>query len=72
MLSRDERGSLIPIGAASLLHYLMFPSGESRYFAWAFLLTGAIFIRAISETLASDRNAVCSPLPSRTAKIAAA
>ena len=32
MLSRDERGSLIPIGAASLLHYLgMFaPAFENR------------------------------------------
>lgn len=72
MLSRNERGSLIPIGAASLLHYLMFPSGESRYFAWAFLLIGVIFMRAISERLASDRKAVFSPLLSRTAKMAAA
>jgi len=32
---------------ACAFHYLLFPSGEARYFTWAYLVTGILFIRAL-------------------------
>ena len=32
---------------ACITHYLLFPSPEGRYFAWAYLMVGAMFVSAI-------------------------
>lgn len=73
--NRRDRSFLTVIFVASLLHYLFFPSGESRYFAWAFLLIGIVFIRALkrSTTAVADYEAPALSLtPSETAKMTAA
>jgi hypothetical protein len=46
-LRSRERKFLIPVLMACALHYLLFPSGEARYFTWAYLLAGILFIRAL-------------------------
>jgi hypothetical protein len=46
-LKSHERGFLLPVISACALHYVLFPSGEARYFTWAYLLTGILFIRAV-------------------------
>jgi len=57
-LRSRERKFLIPIVTACALHYLLFPSGEARYFTWACLVTGILFIRA----LVNLENRVSGPL----------
>jgi len=46
-LRSRERKFLVPVVMACALHYLLFPSGEARYFTWASLVTGILFIRAL-------------------------
>jgi hypothetical protein len=48
-LKSPERKLLIPVAIASTLHYVLFPSGEARYFAWAYMLTGVVFILAVQQ-----------------------
>jgi hypothetical protein len=45
-----ERRVLIPLIVACVLRYLLFPSGEARYFIWAFLLVGIVFIQALPKS----------------------
>jgi hypothetical protein len=52
-LKSPERGLLMPIGIASACHYLLFPSAEARYLAWACLLCGILFINAVSVSMTS-------------------
>ncbi len=47
--SRDGK-FLVPVVVACATRYLLFPSGEARYFTWAYLLTGILFIRAVVNT----------------------
>ena len=46
-LRSRERKFLVPVVMACAFHYLLFPSGEARYFTWAYLVTGILFIRAL-------------------------
>jgi hypothetical protein len=48
-LKSSDRGWLVPVIAASALHYVLFPSPEARYFVWAFLLIALAFLRAIGS-----------------------
>jgi hypothetical protein len=51
----QSRNSLfIPIAAAVIVHFLMFPSTEDRYFVWAYIVVGILMIR-------SFRNFVSAP-----------
>jgi len=34
---------------AAIARYLLFPSGEARYFAWACLIIGLVFIKSIQD-----------------------
>ena len=52
-LKPSERWFLAPVGIACAARYLLFPSGEARYFNWAFLVTGIVFIRGVLN--AGDR-----------------
>jgi hypothetical protein len=54
-LKSPQRQFLAPVALACVLHYLLFPSAEARYFVWAYLLTGIIFIRALMNPDASYR-----------------
>ena len=47
--SRDRK-FLVPVVVTCATHYLLFPSGEARYFTWAYLLTGILFIRSVVNT----------------------
>ncbi|PYV83972.1 MAG: hypothetical protein DMG93_06700 [Acidobacteria bacterium] len=49
MNSSSERKILVPVAAAAIARYCLFPSGEARYFAWACIITGMIFVRSIQE-----------------------
>jgi hypothetical protein len=49
ILRPAHREFLAPIAAGSLLHYILFPSSESRYLTWAFLLTAILFVRALAN-----------------------
>lgn len=44
-----DRRFLIPVGVACSLHYMLYPSGEARYFTWACLLSAILFVRAVSN-----------------------
>lgn len=43
-------GLLIPVWVAVMAHYVLYPSPESRYLVWAFVVTGAIFIDALRRS----------------------
>jgi hypothetical protein len=45
--SSPYRHWLIPVWAAVVAHFALFPSAESRYLIWAFIVTGVTFICAI-------------------------
>ncbi|MBZ5667031.1 MAG: hypothetical protein LAO30_20815 [Acidobacteriia bacterium] len=42
-----SRGLLMPVWVAVAAHFLLYPSPESRYLVWAFLVTGVIFVSAL-------------------------
>ena len=42
-----DRKLLPPVLIAAVARYMLFPSGDVRYFGWACLLTGLVFIRAL-------------------------
>jgi hypothetical protein len=44
--SSPGRELLIPVWAAVLAHFVLYPSPESRYMVWAFIVTGVIFVGA--------------------------
>ncbi len=48
-LPRDDilRPILLCVAIAASCHFLLFPSPDNRFFAWAYLIAGAAFIRAI-------------------------
>ncbi len=48
-LRHPDRAFLVPVAIACALHYLLFPSAEGRYFTWAYLMTGILFIGAIAN-----------------------
>jgi hypothetical protein len=55
--SSPYRGWLIPVWIAVVAHFVLYPSPESRYLVWAFVVTGVIFVCAVERpTLASDSN----------------
>jgi hypothetical protein len=43
-------GLLIPVWITVVAHYLLYPSPESRYLVWAFVVTGAIFVDALGRS----------------------
>jgi hypothetical protein len=43
----SESGLLIPVWITVVAHYVLYPSPESRYLVWAFVVTGAIFVDAL-------------------------
>ena len=45
--SSPDRRVLVPVLFAGVARYLLFPSGEARYFGWACLITGLVFIRSV-------------------------
>jgi hypothetical protein len=47
--SSPYRHWLIPVWLAVVAHFALFPSAESRYLIWAFIVTGVTFICAISS-----------------------
>jgi hypothetical protein len=47
-IGSKEREFLIPVLAACMIHYFLFPSPEARYLTWACILIGVLFIRALS------------------------
>lgn len=49
MNSSPDRKVLLPVLFAGIARYLLFPSGEARYFAWACLITGLVFIQSIQD-----------------------
>lgn len=50
-----SRQLLVPVAVAAVARFLLFPSPENRYFAWAYLIVGACFIEAIGASLNSAR-----------------
>jgi hypothetical protein len=44
-----SRQVLIPIAMAAIARFLLFPTAEDRYFAWAYLIAGACFVEAIGN-----------------------
>jgi hypothetical protein len=46
--SSPGRGLLIPVWTAVVAHFALYPSPESRYMVWAFIVTGVIFVCGIS------------------------
>jgi hypothetical protein len=44
------RSVLVLIAIAALARFLLFPTPEDRYFAWAYLIVGATFIEAIDNS----------------------
>lgn len=46
---RRPNGLLIIIALASIVHFLLYPSGEDRYFIWAYILVGVMAIRSFSN-----------------------
>jgi hypothetical protein len=47
MLDPASRTLLAVILIACAFHFLLFPSSEQRFFSWAFLITGVLFIRSL-------------------------
>lgn len=50
--SSPYRGWLIPVWVAVVAHFVLYPSPESRYLAWACIATGVIFVLAIQDPTA--------------------
>ncbi len=48
------RSILICVAAAAIWRFLLFPNPEDRYFAWAYLIIGAAFIRAVASRSGTD------------------
>lgn len=44
------RQLLIPVACAAIARFLLFPTPEDRYFSWAYLIVGALFIEAIDHS----------------------
>jgi len=44
-----SRGLLIPVWIAVVAHFALYPSPESRYLVWAFVVTGVIFVGALQR-----------------------
>jgi hypothetical protein len=44
------RQLLVPVAVAAVFRFLLFPTPEDRYFAWAYLIVGAFFVEAIART----------------------
>jgi hypothetical protein len=53
--SSAPRQLLMAISFAALVRFLLFPTPEDRYFAWAYLIVGAFFIQAINPHPAQRR-----------------
>lgn len=47
--SSSDRRILAPVVLAAIARYLLFPSAEARYFAWACLICGLVFINAVQN-----------------------
>jgi len=45
----SKSGLLIPVWVAVAAHYAFYPSPESRYLVWAFLVTGIILVTALQR-----------------------
>lgn len=45
-----SRQLLVPVAVAAVARFLLFPTPEDRYFAWAYLIVGACFIEAIGTS----------------------
>ena len=48
--SLPSRQVLVPIALAAIARFLLFPTPEDRYFAWAYLIVGACFIEALDDS----------------------
>lgn len=46
----QARQLLVVIAVAAIVRFLLFPTPEDRYFAWAYLMVGAFFIEAIGRS----------------------
>jgi hypothetical protein len=55
-LGNNCRGLLAVTSASCLLHYVLFPSPESRYFSWALLVVGIVFVRELRQHCSSKRS----------------
>ena len=53
-----NREWLLPVTAAAIVHFAMFPSGEVRYLNWACLFAGVIFVAGLPEVRARRSKAV--------------
>jgi hypothetical protein len=45
-----SRQVLVPVALAAMARFLLFPTAEDRYFAWAYVIVGACFIEAIGNS----------------------
>lgn len=45
-----DRELLLPVWIAVVAHFLLYPSAESRYLIWAFVVTGLIFVGALKRS----------------------
>ena len=46
---RGRDGVLVVIGLAAIMHFLLFPSPEDRYFVWAYIVVGITLIRSFDS-----------------------
>jgi hypothetical protein len=49
LLSRTQHKLLAIVAIAVVVHYLLYPSPEGRYFIWAYIVAGVAFIQVIME-----------------------
>lgn len=48
-LRSPDRRILAPVALAAIARYLLFPSAEARYFAWACMICGLVFINSVQS-----------------------
>ncbi len=46
----SSSGLLVPVWIAVVAHYVLYPSPESRYLVWAFVVTGVIFVGVLQRS----------------------
>ncbi len=49
------RQLLVPVALAAVARFMLFPSPEDRYFAWAYLIIGVSFLQAIDLANSHDK-----------------
>ncbi|HZQ17417.1 MAG TPA: hypothetical protein VFA90_01755 [Terriglobales bacterium] len=63
-----ETAYLVPVVVASVLHFFLYPSPEGRYFVWAYLIVGFVFIEAM-KGMRRKQMLVPSTCPSQLSRV---